>query len=552
MRWALRGAPFFLLLSLSALPAAAGSFTLSLPGDSKVTIDSPSRLAFKVTNTDAPEGLSRIALRFPSGYRVTNGSAPPGWTADLSTGAEITFRTSDEAKCTGAIAPGSALVFGVEAVAPPSRSVTPDSLVSAQGEQSCRGVALDPPATLPSWDRLGIGVALAVGPSILGLGGEATVTMTVTNLSTVELADISALLGSTGTGGVARLVGPTPASLALAPGASGRMTWTGRAASPGAVSFRGQATGKGVTSPPVRSDTLYVGDLDVSLTVRPERVVSGREVRVQMTVKNRGAVRLVNVTPSPLTFDGTAGASEAAGPSPPSQAVLEPGESATFSWAATIAGKAGETYAFSGRASAEGEGVVAADSMSNRGAVAQQEGVPQSQGHAGSDALGGGGAAGSSQSAGASGQDSGSTASTAGSTASTAGATASTAGSTASTGASVPPAVPSATLQLIGVNQDGSSTGGTDFSSGLLRYLRILVGWQNLSGTHTQRLRLFSPDGSFYQGFSTGVGSSPTETRLLVSGTWITEFSLFGAWRVEVFLDGQQMPITSGVFVLTP
>jgi len=229
MRWALRGAPFFLLLSLSALPAAAGSFTLSLPGDSKVTIDSPSRLAFKVTNTDAPEGLSRIALRFPSGYRVTNGSAPPGWTADLSTGAEITFRTSDEAKCTGAIAPGSALVFGVEAVAPPSRSVTPDSLVSAQGEQSCRGVALDPPATLPSWDRLGIGVALAVGPSILGLGGEATVTMTVTNLSTVELADISALLGSTGTGGVARLVGPTPASLALAPGASGRMTWTGRA-----------------------------------------------------------------------------------------------------------------------------------------------------------------------------------------------------------------------------------------------------------------------------------------------------------------------------------
>jgi len=114
MRWSLRGAPFFLLLSLAALPAAAGSFTLSLPADSRVTIDSPSRLAFKVTNTDGSDGLSRIALRFPSGYRVTNGSAPPGWTADLSTGAEITFRTSDEAKCTGAIAPGSALVFGVE------------------------------------------------------------------------------------------------------------------------------------------------------------------------------------------------------------------------------------------------------------------------------------------------------------------------------------------------------------------------------------------------------------------------------------------------------
>ena len=386
---------------------------------------------------------------------------------------------------------------------------------------------------------------------MVGLGGVITATLTVTNISTVELADISALLSVGGTAGVSRIEGPAPSTLALAPGASGNLTWTTRAASAGTLALSGQAVSKGVTSPPVRSDTLYVSDLDVSLTVAPEQVVSGQEVRVQMTVENRGAVRLVNVAPSPLTFDGTAGASAAAGPSPSSQAVLEPGASATFNWAATIIGKAGETYAFSGQASAEGEGVVSADSMSNRGALAQQEGVTQSQGPAGSDTLGGGGAAGSSQSAGASGQDSGSTQS-ASPSGQDSGSTASTAGSTASTGASAPPAVPSATLQLIGVNQDGRSTGGTDFSGGLLRYLRILVGWQNLSGTHTQRLRLFSPDGSLYQGFSTGVGSSPTETQLPVSGTWISEFSLWGAWRVEVFLDGQQMPITSGVFVLTP
>ena len=564
MRWTLKGLPFFLLLSLSALPAAAGSFTLSLSGDSKVTVDSPSRLVFTVRNTDAAEGLSRIALRFPSGYRVLAGSPSPGWTAEPGPeaggqSAEISFRASDEAKCTGAIVPGSALVFGVEVVAPASRSVTPDSLVSAQGEQSCRGVALDPPATLPSWDRVGIETSLAASPRIVGLGGVITATLTVTNISTVDLPDISALLSVGGTAGVSRVEGPAPSStLALAPGASGNLTWTTRAASAGTLAVSGQAVSKGLTSTPVRSDTLYVSDLDVSLTVTPERVVSGREVRVQMTVKNRGAVRLMNVTPSPLTFDGTAGASEAAGPSPSIQASLEPGESVTFSWAATITGEAGGTYAFSGQGSAEWEGIVSANSMSNRGALAQQEGVAQSQGPAGSDTLGGGGVAGSSQSAGASGQDSGSTQSASpsgqdsGSTASTAGPGGSTAGSTASTGASAPLAVPSATLQLIGVNQDGRSTGGTNFSGGLLRYLRILVGWQNLSGTHTQRLRLFSPDGSLYQGFSTGVGSSSTETQLLVSGTWITEFSLFGAWRVEVFLDSQQMPTTSGVFVLTP
>ena len=538
MRWSLRGAPFFLLLSLAALPAAAGSFTLSLPADSRVTVDSPSRLVFKVGNTDAAEGLSRIALRFPSGYRLTNGSAPPGWTVDLTAGGEITFRTSDEAQCAGAIVPGSALVFGVEVVTPASRSVTPESLVSAEAEQSCRGVALDPPAALPSWDRLGIEAALAAGPPILGLGGTVTVTLTVTNRSTVDLSDISPLLNPTGTGGVSGVAGPTPGNLTLAPGASGSMTWTARAASPGTLSFSGQAVSKILTSPPVRSDTLYVSDLDVSLTVTPEQVASGQEVRVQMRVENRGAVRLVSVAPSPLTFDGTAGASAAAGPSPSSQAVLEPGASATFSWAATITGKAGETYAFSGQASAESEGIVSANSMSNRGALAQQDVATQSQEPAGSDTLGGGGGAGSSQSAGPGGQDSGSTASTA--------------GSTASTGGSAPASVPSATLQFIGVTQDGRSAGGTDFSGGLLRYLRILVGWQNLSGTHTQRVQFFGPDGSLYQGFSTGVGSSLTETQLPVGGTWISEFSLWGAWRVEVFLDTGTMPITTGVFVLTP
>ncbi len=42
------------------------------------------------------------------------------------------------------------------------------------------------------------------------------------------------------------------------------------------------------------------------------------------------------------------------------------------------------------------------------------------------------------------------------------------------------------------------------------------------------------------------------ETRLPVWGAWITQYSLFGAWRVEVYLDLERMPITSGVFVLSP
>lgn len=119
MKFARLVPPLFLLL----LGAEASAFTLSLPADSAVVVESPSRLAFKVTNTAEREGLSRFTLRFPSGYRVTGGSAPPGWTVEQSPdpqvqSAEMTFRTADEALCSGAIAPGGSLVFPVEVIAP--------------------------------------------------------------------------------------------------------------------------------------------------------------------------------------------------------------------------------------------------------------------------------------------------------------------------------------------------------------------------------------------------------------------------------------------------
>lgn len=540
MRGPLRIIPLILLLSLIPRPAAASEFTISLRADSAVEIGSPSRLRFSVTNTGAEESLSRLTLRFPSGYRVTGGSAPRRWVVERgprgsgSESGEITFRTRNKAKCKGAIAPGRSLVFRVEVIAPASRAVSPDSLVSAEGEQSCQGVAFDPPATLPSWDRLGVAVALAAGPLILGLGGDVTVTMTVTNLSTVELSDVWPLLRPTGTGSVSGVVGPTPPNLTLAPGASGSMTWAARAASAGTLSFSGQAVSRSVTSPPVGSDTLFVGDLEVSLSVTPEQVVSGQDVEVEMTVTNRGPVSVVNVMPSSLIFEGTAMASAPAGPSPASLPVLEPDESATFVWTAAITGTVGETYAFSGWASAEWEAIFSANAISSRGVLSEQEvaSEPESVGHtlravrAGSGS-GSGETGASTASTGASGQGSGA-------------------------GGSSAPAVPSATLQFVGMNHDGQQTGGAQFSGGLLRDLRILVGWNNLSGSHTLRLKLFSPDGSLYQRRSAQFTGASVETQLPVGGTWITEYSLFGAWGVEVYLDGEATPITSGVFVLTP
>jgi hypothetical protein len=35
-----------------------------------------------------------------------------------------------------------------------------------------------------------------------------------------------------------------------------------------------------------------------------------------------------------------------------------------------------------------------------------------------------------------------------------------------------------------------------------------------------------------------------------VGGSWITEYGLFGAWRVDVYLDGQRTPTTTAAFIL--
>jgi len=514
---------------LAPLPAAA-RFALSLPSDTAVAVGAPSRLDFNVKNDGAPHGLSRLHLRFPPGYLLAGGSAPSGWTvegADAESG-EITFATTDQVGCTGALARGEAQSFVVEVVAPAARATAPDGLVSARGEQGCRGGVFDGPAALPSWNRLGLEAALAAGPQVLGTGGEVTVTLTVTNLSTVELEDVSALLKPTGTASVSELGAPSPSSLTLAPGASGRMTWVARASSAGTLSFTGQALWKRLASPPSRSETLLVGDLDVSLAVAPGEVLSGEDIRVEMTVRNLGPVQVVNVVPSPLGFKGSAGAGEPAGPSPPSRPVLEPGDSVRFTWTVRVSGTAGTTYRFSGWVTAESGRLSSPEEVSNQGTLASAE-APQANVASSNDE-------GATGAAGAPAAWSGSAPDT----------------SSGSTQTPAPPP-PSATVLFVGVNGSGSETPGIQFSAGTTRDLRILVAWQNLSGAYTQRLELSGPNGTLYQRFSTPFsGSASVETRLLVAGTWITEYSLFGTWQIAVYLDEERSPTRTGIFVLTP
>jgi hypothetical protein len=93
--------------------------------------------------------------------------------------------------------------------------------------------------------------------------------------------------------------------------------------------------------------------------------------------------------------------------------------------------------------------------------------------------------------------------------------------------------------------------------------VHIAVDYTNLSGAHSQSVRVFAPDGSFYQkydrqlclsGKCTGdkpevIGSvSQYWESLPVAGTYITQYSLSGSWRVDLYVDGVKKQ--SGTFML--
>jgi hypothetical protein len=113
-----------------------------------------------------------------------------------------------------------------------------------------------------------------------------------------------------------------------------------------------------------------------------------------------------------------------------------------------------------------------------------------------------------------------------------------------------------AAVEFVGVMQDLTLLKRNDFVADLVRQLKIIVYWK-VSGSHAQRLELFTPEGVLYRRIATdftGTGvtgaGTPVETVLPVGGSWITEHALFGGWRVDVFLDGQ--PATTASFVLNP
>ena len=94
------------------------------------------------------------------------------------------------------------------------------------------------------------------------------------------------------------------------------------------------------------------------------------------------------------------------------------------------------------------------------------------------------------------------------------------------------------------------------FSVSSLRDLSVAVAWANVKpGLHAQKLTFLLPNGNVYQVFETSLsvpaaGSVKATQSIPVAGTFISQRSLTGTWKVDVSLDDQL--VTSQSLGLNP
>ncbi len=149
---------------------------------------------------------------------------------------------------------GARLFVSARVAASPTDSVTIRLAIPTGGVEVASGddgpldaAVENPQALLISVSRLLASLRITPGTSALGQTVTATMTLRNVGLEGINAVTPSAL-SAAGTGSLSPLTGPSPASVALAPGASQDITWTYTAAAAGDVRLTGSASGVGAIS----------------------------------------------------------------------------------------------------------------------------------------------------------------------------------------------------------------------------------------------------------------------------------------------------------------
>ena len=148
-----------------------------------------------------------------------------------------------------------------------------------------------------------------------------------------------------------------PASLSLAPGATGAFTGKMQATGEGLAVLQASARNTAVsTTAPTSSLQVNVSSFPALLEALPSSIAPGDTVTVRLVVSNPSTSPYRDVVPRAPNFTGTAVPSLLSGPTPASATSLGPGSSVSLIWKYQMNGPIGSTFQFDSQADATRDG----------------------------------------------------------------------------------------------------------------------------------------------------------------------------------------------------
>jgi PQQ-like domain len=351
-----------LLLPVSAL--AQESWTVTRYSGSAV-MGEISSIVFEVRNTSTnTRYLNEVSLAVDiASYDIDGGDAPAGWRVSTIDRKErrITFAATGTCPGPMGLAPGASVLLTLRLVGIAANTDVTDRLVggnspkASEAKDSCSGTRFSGDPTLASWKRVGLSASLSATPRTLQVGGTVTVALTVVNRSLQTQTAITPSGPSvSGSATFATVTAFSPASMSLAPGATGTFTATRQATGGGTATFQASADNGTVSSVLASSLLVDVSNFPALADVLPTNIIAGDTVTLRLTVTNSSTIAYKDVTPRAPVFLGTAVPTLLTSPSPVRS--LNAGSSTSFTWTYRMNGTVGATFQFEVQADATRSG----------------------------------------------------------------------------------------------------------------------------------------------------------------------------------------------------
>jgi hypothetical protein len=233
------------LMSLFSSAAVAGEpFTVTIPAGHEVTMgDASAVLPLTVTNNSTNKDIRQITFNIDTAkYNFLSATSPPdGWCIETVLAGSITFAlVQTSSACSNGqtlsqIDPGESITFNITVLPlADTADVTTDTLTSVTVQSQGGFDPIDPSTGgLPIWTRRALSLNMTVTPLSLGVGGEITLLMEITNRSNDSqpksvigsVPDPPGFIDNPATGLVQKIEGPFFGSTLL-PGAIDGITTT--------------------------------------------------------------------------------------------------------------------------------------------------------------------------------------------------------------------------------------------------------------------------------------------------------------------------------------